>query len=466
MRSLPPVVRIVSVGVVLASAALFGCATPRVVGMPKIPEAQLPSNLQPQSKCQIAASQGSPLVTEWPATEKANLEILARRGAVAVAFSGCSMRVLSNCSLRGTYVWNRTSPTSDYIEINDEDELFAKLPLGAVGLEAELKRWGKLTVQTAVSGQLRLEGIQPNDLPMDGECAQATHVVGALAVGAFTMSTGGGNSVGAGVNATLVGAGGKVGRSGNVVRAAGMADSCGDGTEQAPHPNCRSPIQVFLWPIPARSGQPGVMAPPAGTLSAPPMVSNPGGMAPTPPPSPLTAPGPGRIPVEVISAEANSRWDIYVDDEVTCSTPCTRYLDPTHPIYLRARPNGLPGVPPDELSIRDLFPAAETGAVQLQARPTSRGQMVTGITFTSLGGMAVFTGGFLALAGCSSDSRPGLCTGGAITAGVGAVVTAGAVWLMLDSLPKAAVVPLQRVAEDGSRGPTVVVGPGAVAGTF
>src|SRR5262249_54560395 len=160
MRSFLP-----SLAFLISSALLAatGCAGRLIAGPPPLPQGQLPAAYQAVPRCQMAASQGTPLVTEWPATEKANLEILVRQGAVAVAFSGCSMKVLSNCTLQGRYGWNQISPVSDYFEISDEDELYARLPLGAAALEGELKRWGRLGVQTAVSGQWRLGGLQPED---------------------------------------------------------------------------------------------------------------------------------------------------------------------------------------------------------------------------------------------------------------------------------------------------------------
>jgi hypothetical protein len=106
----------------------------------------LPVATSESGKCRVAASQTSPLVTEWPASEKANLEVLSHNGAVAVAYSGCSLRVLPQCRVRGSYQWMRTTPSTDSLEIKDADELFAKLPLGAASLEGELKRSGRLAV--------------------------------------------------------------------------------------------------------------------------------------------------------------------------------------------------------------------------------------------------------------------------------------------------------------------------------
>lgn len=493
MRPLSPVVRSLLLGV-LSVVALEGCRFRRVVGPPPIPEESLPSSMRSTpdtpAKCQQALAQGAPLLTELAATDKANLEILTRNGAVAVSYTGCSMQVLYNCRLGGRYYWYAVSPTSDSFEINDEDQLYAKLPLGAVGLEADLQRWGKLNVQTSVSGQLRLDGLRPEEIPGDGECARATHVIGALSVGAFVMSTSGGNSVGGGVNTWVAGAGGKVGRGASVVRSAGQPDTCHQSSEQAPPQSCRSPIQAFLWAIPRRAAPAVALAPPPAPVhavapapgpppvpaaaSAPvvmpqpsPMPQRTAGPAPAPayPPPPPPPPGyayqqpppgapyaaPAPMPangilVEMLSAHANSRWDVYVDDEVLCSTPCRRYLDPSHPIFLRTREHGL-GLAPDELSVPNLFPAARQGGVQLQARPTMKGQFAAGATFASLGGTAIMTGLALAGVGCSdtaSSLRAGMCNSGMITLGAGTLVTAGGVWLILESLPKALVSPLRQ----------------------
>jgi hypothetical protein len=427
------------------------------------------------NKCRQALSQAAPLLTELAATEKANLEILSRGGAVAVAYSGCNMQVLYNCRLGGRYYWYAVSPTSDSFEINDEDSLYAKLPIGAVGLEADLARWGKLNVQTSVSGQLRLDGLRPEDIPLDGECARATHVIGALSVGAFVMSTSGGGSVGGGVNTWVIGGGGKVQHGTSVVRSAGQPESCSQGSEQAPPQSCRSPIQAFLWAIPRRAAAPVAAAP----VYTPAPVPQPPTRAPMPAPVPMPPayaaqppPPPGApgmpyaqpppmamgqgsgIQVELLSAHANARWDVYVDDEVICTTPCRRFLDPTHPVFLRTRDHGFFQAP-DELSVPNLFPAAREGAVQLQARPTSKGQLAAGATFASLGGTAIMTGITLASVGCSrslgSSMDGGMCNSGVIALGAGTLVTAGAIWLILDSLPKAVVAPVRQFVATSPR---------------
>src|SRR6478735_5171274 len=111
-------------------------------GTAQPPRAQAPSAPDEASRCSLAARNESPLVTEWSSAEKANLQARLRSGALAVEFTGCSMRPILGCSLRGSYRWQRTTLASESIEIHNQDELFAKLPLGAIALEGELARSG------------------------------------------------------------------------------------------------------------------------------------------------------------------------------------------------------------------------------------------------------------------------------------------------------------------------------------
>ncbi len=405
-----------------AFALSSGCAGPRYAG-PSIPELG-----GREARCRVGSGRSNPLVTEWPASEKANLEALMAGGAVAVEYTGCSMRVLTQCRLRGAYAWQRTTPASDTVEIEDEDQLYAKLPLGAVSLEGELKRTGKLTVYTSVSGQMRLTGTTPAEVPTVGECARATHVVGALAVGAFSLSGSGKTGAHGDVTIAKYSGGARSDRSAGIVRSAGDWQACGQGTDAAPHPNCRSPIQAFLWPIPGRAADDGP---------------------------------PGTVKVDLVSANASTRWDVYYDDVVICTTPCSRWLDPAHPLLFRARDNRFMRAP-ERIFVPDLEAAAGSGGVQVQAHGTSEGELVTGITFTSFGGMALVTGIALASVGCGDGTRQGMCTAGLTSLGAGLAVTLGSVWLMLDALPRAEIRP----GGAAGRSITVALGPGFVAGSF
>ena len=413
MRSLAPVLA--------AALLLSACAAPRYAG----PSAA--DLAGPTSRCRVGTGRSELLVTEWSASEKANLEAQLRSGAVAVEYTGCAMRVLTQCRLRGAYAWQATTPASDVVTISDEDELWAKLPLGAVSLEGELKRSGRLSIATTVAGLLRLEGAGPAEVPPYGECARATHVVGALAVGAFALDGSGTASAGAGAEVSRFSAGAKSGRSAGLLRAAGDRATCFQDSAAGPAPGCRSPIQVFLWPIPGRAAEEGP---------------------------------PGTVKVDLVSANAAARWDVYYDDQVVCTTPCSRWLDPARPLYLRTRDEGSYYARPDRIRVHDLERYAADGSVQLQAHPTSQGQLATGIVFTSFSGMATITGIALTAVGCSSaeSGSTGMCTAGVTTLGLGAVALWASIELILDARARAEILP--------GGGGRLTVGPGYVGGRF
>ena len=384
-------------------------------------------------RCRVAASQQSPLVTEWPASEKANLENLSHAGAVAVAYSGCSMRLLPDCHVRGGYRWMRTTPATDSLEINDTDELYAKLPLGAASLEGELKRTGKLTVKTVVAGQLQLDGAGVNDVPGDGACAQATHIMTALSIGAFALTAAGGRTRELGASVSLGEAKIESDRGASLLRSAGDFDSCNSSTAETPNGNCASPVQVFLAPLPGRAADEGP---------------------------------PGTVKVDFVSGNPAARWDVYADDQVICTTPCARFVHPAHPLMLRARDDAWMRVP-DKVHVANLLDAGAGAHLQLRAQPTSQGELAAGITFTAFSSMAVLTGVTLSSLGCLAGKSDAMCTGGLISLGVGGLALAGSIWMILDAQPRADVMP-----EDGgmmlvrARPRRLVLGPGVVAGTF
>jgi hypothetical protein len=203
----------------------------------------------PLARCSVAASQEQPLVTEWPAPYKARLEALLQQGAVAVSYSGCDLRLLDDCKLPGAYVWKKTTLSTDTTVIRDEDELYAKLPLGAAALSAELSTAGTLEVQTTVAGQLQLGGEGTESATAGAECPGATHLVRALSVGAFKLFAGGTVKGQAGAEVGNIGVHGGGSEHKSILRQAGDPATCRHTTAAVPSADCNSPIQIFLTPI-------------------------------------------------------------------------------------------------------------------------------------------------------------------------------------------------------------------------
>jgi hypothetical protein len=387
---------------VLSALTAVGCGPPGLIS----PLARAPEMPGDQARCHLASNQENPLVTEWPASEKANLEAHLGEGAVVVSYSGCSLRMLPRCHAGGAYRWKRTTISTDVVEIHDADELFAKLPVGAASLEGELQRSGRLAVQTSVSGQFQLGGFDPVATPKGPECEGATHVLSALSVGAFKLRSGGAAKVGG--KASFLGtasAGGTSESDETLVREAGTPANCEQASESAPHPDCASPIQMFLQALPASVVDRG----PAGTVKA-----------------------------KFLPVRAEQEWNVVVGDRTICKTPCERWLDPAMPYTLKYDPGLFQKN--EYLEVPDLRGQGER--VMVRAEPRSTGELLGGIMLVTFGGLGIVTGTALTAVGCASGDSA-LCAAGLITLPAGLVLLTPGVWLAIDSKGTVRVTPMQ-----------------------
>jgi hypothetical protein len=383
----------------------------------------LPSAPDEAASCRAATLQGHPVVAEWSAPEKATLEAMLISGTVAVEFHGCSMRVDTTCRLPGRYLWYRTSLSSDVSEIADERSLWAKLPLGAATLSGELRAAGKLAIKTLVAGQIRIEQSRPEMILMAPGCERATHIVEAVAIGAYSLSRSGSLQGKAGVEVVKVGAGGEGKREASMIRSSGNPDACDRATAQGPDKDCSSPIQVFLRPVPGRADYVG----PVGT-----------------------------VPVQLISGAADQRWDVYYDDQPICTTPCTRWLDPGRPLVLRARDSSFMQKP-DRIIVRGIGDSGlRAGGVSVEANPSSLPEKTGGIVATTFGGIGIITAIALYASGSNLESVS-MQKAGIITILPSVLTTGLGIYLIIDSGPYTRVSPMS--------GSTVLLAPG-LAGTF
>lgn len=177
---------------------------------------------------------------------------------------------------------------------------------------------------------------------------------------------------------------------------------------------------------------------------------------------PVEEPPPGMVSVSVVSEYPRQVWDVYAGGDRVCTTPCTQWFSPRQYLVLKSREGDelfIPGVGREALKARHAIVVAEG---------TSYAKYVNGIVFTTLGGMGVVTGITFTAVGCSQvQERAGMCTAGLITGGVSLPVTAFALWMLLDSSPKAHVLPaFQTQAHHGQPPVTVSLAPNGIVGTF
>jgi hypothetical protein len=140
------------------------------------------------------------------------------------------------------------------------------------------------------------------------------------------------------------------------------------------------------------------------------------------------APAPTRA---TFVSTSEDQWDVSVDRQPACSTPCSLELYPMQFIALRSQERS-----PVRLDVGYL----PQGDLIVTGKPLANGMYAGGIVMTSFAGMAVVTGITLTAVGCSTD-RDGMCTAGLITGVAGAVGLYGGIYLMRRALPRYSVGP-------------------------
>jgi hypothetical protein len=222
-------------------------------------------------------------------------------------------------------------------------------------------------------------------------------------VGAFKLYAGGAAKSRGAVSVRAIGeAGGGSTRESSVLREAGDPESCRMSSEAGAHPDCGSPIQVFLRPLPATIRDRGA---------------------------------PGTVKVNFHSGEAGRTWKVVSGDRELCKTPCERFVDPAVALALTSEAGFLQR--DFEAEVPDLR-GHGPGPLTVRAFPRSNGKFVGGIQMAMWGGLATMAGVALIAVGCGGDNA-GMCIGGLIATPVGLGLVGPGIWLIVKSLPRTEV---------------------------
>ena len=184
-------------------------------------------------------------------------------------------------------------------------------------------------------------------------------------------------------------------------------------------------LMVGLLAAPARAqpGQAPVMPPEPAPYEQPP--PNARGMQGEPLP-------PGATRATFVST-GETRWDVRIDNNAVCTTPCAVVVGPLRYVTLHAQ---------DRASTRLAVGYLAAGDVLVQAQPRAEGAFATGVTFTALSGMGLATGITLTAVGCSTD-RSTMCNAGLITGAASAVGLYLSIDLLRSALPRVHIGPAQ-----------------------
>lgn len=205
-----------------------------------------------QARCGVTKSQARPLIIEWPSPDRAALEGLITRddaGMVAVRYEGCEMELLRRCSVAGNYAYTGVGAKRDDQVFRTADELYTKIPLGAAQLEGEIERHGTLSLKMTVVGHYEAGRSRVERRELRGDCESATHVISAVTVGAFRLSSGAGAEVSGGVGYAGVGAGGSSSAERGFERSDGDTRRCGSGEQASPPDGCGALLRLEVEPI-------------------------------------------------------------------------------------------------------------------------------------------------------------------------------------------------------------------------
>jgi hypothetical protein len=172
--------------------------------------------------------------------------------------------------------------------------------------------------------------------------------------------------------------------------------------------------------------------------------------APPPEMTPAWTPPPGAVPVALLSDTVRRRWDVYVNDQFVCSTPCKRSLDPAQPVILHEHGQELG----DELRVPNLFPAAREGPVALHLTTPNDGLRSTASVVTVIGVIPGLLGGLVTPFACaftlSRGENPSACYALATVTAAGLGLYGIGVGLYVVGSPKPAVTTTRQYLAGGT----------------
>lgn len=202
---------------------------------------------------------GEPLVVDLKSSERSDLEVAMRDGVVVVGFDCKSLKIVKSCSAPGSYRFAGVTRKEDVVRMTSADELAANLPLSGASLSAGMKRGSTLDLALVTVGKKRTTAseITKSDLTGAG-CAEATHVVRGVYVGAFALATGTEGEVRAVAQIFGAGTAGSSASGKKTEARDGELEACRKATPEATAPpeQCAAITRLELVPIVAEKKDP------------------------------------------------------------------------------------------------------------------------------------------------------------------------------------------------------------------
>jgi hypothetical protein len=209
-----------------------------------------------QNKCN-PKNHERPFIIEWDGTDIASFEARANTDIVFVHYEGCDLKIVEGCTndaVKGSFGSYKsidwTSGTIDRVDIKNEEELFAKLPLGVANFGGRVKRGEQLHMEYFVSGvrSATRDAVYRKDLISVPACAKATHFVYGYNLGAFSLAAGAKFDGAAAASLASSGIEGRKQFEKTADKNGGLISSCRSESAKDIQ-TCKLPIRLTLRPI-------------------------------------------------------------------------------------------------------------------------------------------------------------------------------------------------------------------------
>ncbi|MGC4067901.1 MAG: tetratricopeptide repeat protein [Polyangiaceae bacterium] len=197
----------------------------------------------------------TPLVVDWKAEQRADLEVAMREGIAVVHHDGKTLEFLRDCQLDGHYGFYGVATKQEVVRLKSADELNANLPLSGAGLAidlgAKLSRGASLDIAMIIVGMTRTTWLSPTRADLKGNCDKATHFVRGATLGAFAMDLGDQSKARTALEIFKIGASASTESSSAISNRDGKLEACNaaDPRGNSAPPQCSALIRLELSPL-------------------------------------------------------------------------------------------------------------------------------------------------------------------------------------------------------------------------
>lgn len=247
-------VAVATVGLLLAASA--GCSAGAITKK-TLPPKETAEGAIGDPKCtpEMIKSGGSPLVVDWDASKRSDLEVAMKSGTVVASYT-CEggVKLLPDCTVEGDYGFIGVSVKSEKISLDSADDIGANFSVGAsipVNIKAALQRGSSLHLGYMLVGKRSSLRDDIGRADLKGRCDGATHFVRRADVGAFALKSGAKAEFDTAISVFQRGVEAGSRTSLDVDSTDGTPDACtgADPDADAPPKDCRAIIRVTLLPI-------------------------------------------------------------------------------------------------------------------------------------------------------------------------------------------------------------------------